>query len=474
MDWVEAAFIKGGISIPERKTLIMKVQWIRRPRLSALISAKRRHSTARESRLPAYLTLPGVVTNEYHEAEEPWRKEAVWKVVMACHQRTIKRMQATGLPLRFPQRLGGWGLPGKPEAPNHFFKAAAVILNGQISLSESLKRVFLTARAPRQLRKLLGKQVAIISYLPERLGDKAQPRPVEDVEKEVLQRSLAFHSMDPAYSKINEPLYESAEKIAKRVKKIIKQALSLWKSVKPLRKEKIGLLNTDLERRLVDSRYVDNILFYTGTPDANILYTETEGVTTTPPQKTYGSIPPETDAWGRPLTFPKSTTKKRGLASQERVLTSEEERIRKHLRKGRWLTSEPPSTKLGRKEGSGSSIQGVQSPPTESVVGKEVLAKDPPPVSVTLRHHATRLPQSGQNKSVQTGGATPPHPVYSVIPTVGMSMAQHFGANIYSPSEENAKSSLECINPKPDPIRSQPKLRISLLRKPGGRKNGRT
>jgi hypothetical protein len=146
---------------------------------------------------------------------------------------------------------------------------------------------------------MLKTQLEIVNYLPERLpGNEVglttpskityigsvddpwhlqtlggylrswkAPKSLEEVEKEVIGRTLSFHSMDPAFDKRAPTSSRSMSRIAREVRFLIHEACNQWGSVKPMTAKKAVLAVRVVETRLVDPSQIDELLFYTGTPD---------------------------------------------------------------------------------------------------------------------------------------------------------------------------------------------------------------
>jgi hypothetical protein len=182
----------------------------------------------------------------------------------------IKAMKNSGIPLHFPRSLGGWGLPGKPEAPIRFRKAAASILIGQSQLQERLHAVFLCSKAPPYLRKKIRKGLNTIQAWPERFSPSAVPRDIEDVTTDYTSRLLAFHGRDPTVSKLQDIKYANLGTIAKRINRTIDEAVKYWKSAKPMKAGKAVLLDQTYRARLVDSQYLDLLLARRGVYDGAV------------------------------------------------------------------------------------------------------------------------------------------------------------------------------------------------------------
>jgi hypothetical protein len=161
-------------------------------------------------------------------------------------------------------------LPGKPEAPARFRKAAASILQGQKQLQEKLDAVFLCSKAPPFLRKKIKKGLNTIQAWPERFNDAAVPRDLEEVTKDFTGRLLAFHGRDPKVSKLQSIVYANLGTIAKRINQTIDVANKYWKSAKPMAASKAVLLDQIYRTRKVDSQYLTLLLARRGVYDTAV------------------------------------------------------------------------------------------------------------------------------------------------------------------------------------------------------------
>jgi len=250
-----------------------------RPKLSAILQAKRSGMNPQDDHVPPHLSLPAIITAEAAKTSLGWRKQAIDTIMRIAHKGTISNMEKSGVPLYWPRELGGWGLPppkGKPVAPAKFRKAAASILNGQSQLRRDYMRVFQLARAPKHLRKIIRDQLTIVDNLPERLSDEAEPKPLEEVEGEVIARTLAYHSFDPFFDKRSSLKIASVDTVAKHIKRVLAQGLKKWQSAKPIDSSKAVKL-LEQKPRLVDRKEINRILFYTGTPDSKSTYSSLPG-----------------------------------------------------------------------------------------------------------------------------------------------------------------------------------------------------
>jgi hypothetical protein len=256
-----------------RRQKYMKIHYIQRPLLSAIVLAKAfaRAGMVRPSKgqedAPAFLTLGPCLTKEWNMSSEPWRKAAVIHVAMKIHRRVISRMEKSGIPLFYPRSLGGWGLPGKQVAPSRFRKASAAILNGQGELQKKLSNIFLFSKAPAYLRKKLNKGLKAIQDYPERFSPSAKPMTLQEASRDYTSRVLAYHGHDPTKSKLQQIRYKNVGTIARLINNTIDKANKTWKSAKPMAASKALKLHNIFETKMVDTQYMNILLGRNGVYD---------------------------------------------------------------------------------------------------------------------------------------------------------------------------------------------------------------
>jgi hypothetical protein len=219
---------------------------------------------------PAYLTLGPILTREYEEATEPWRKSAILTIAKQMHRNVIMRMERSGIPLHFPMMLGGWGLPGKPSAPPKFRKLAAIVLNGQSSIASKLHAVFLTSKAPKGLRQKIRKGLDTIQGWPEHFNEQSAPMNISEASREYTSRFLGFHGKDPSKSKLMKLKYIDIGTLSKRIFATVDQAIKLWPSAKPCRHSKATDISRLYESKMVDTQYMDLLLSRQGIFDTTV------------------------------------------------------------------------------------------------------------------------------------------------------------------------------------------------------------
>jgi hypothetical protein len=273
-EWIKVRLPKSA-SV-KRKFRFFKVHQVQRPLLSAVVQAKRsaRNSSGKRNNqdVPQHFTLGPCISDESDKCSEPWRKAALMKFTRQIHARLIHSMENSGVPLYFPQSLGGWGFPGKQGAPLAFRKAAAVSVTGNTELVKRFSNIFLTSCAPNRLRKRLKAALKSIREWPERFDstDKVQSKPVRDLQGEFVSRTLAFHAGDPTVSKLASRRYASVGSTAKRIRDTVYKLEKMWKSVKPIKATNAITLATRFDNRRVDGRYIDQLLMMNGVFDSMI------------------------------------------------------------------------------------------------------------------------------------------------------------------------------------------------------------
>lgn len=275
-------FVKVKLPLKEnqkahQQTIIYKkITYVTRPLLSAITLAKafaragNVRPNSQQQDAPAFLTLGPCLTTEWSQCTEPWRKAAVLTIARRIHAKVWKAMENSGVPLHYPRSLGGWGIPGKPEAPRRFRKAAAVILLGQRQLQDKLQAVFLCSKAPPYLRKKIKKGLDTIQSWPERFNPSAVVRDLEEATKDYTARLLAFHGRDPKKSKLQNIRYANIGTIAKRINNIIDTAVLKWKSVNPMVAGKAIELDLTYRTRKVDCQYMTLLLARRGVYDSAV------------------------------------------------------------------------------------------------------------------------------------------------------------------------------------------------------------
>jgi hypothetical protein len=136
----------------------------------------------------------------------------------------------TGMPLHWPQALGGWGLPGLPQAPNIYKKAAAVALAGDWPFVKQMRQVFILQGAPESSRNKL--QLALERLDSEDEFDMENPPTQKQAEAELTQRVTTFLHLLQDKSAVNHR--PSIGAIASRVRRLVLSEAKKWQSVKPV------------------------------------------------------------------------------------------------------------------------------------------------------------------------------------------------------------------------------------------------
>jgi hypothetical protein len=227
------------------------------------------------------------------------------------------------LPINWPKALGGWGFPGEQTAPPGFRKAAGVILYGlQPAETERYISQLRIAHLTNGLNSLPGEKIKevlntvitqdphpfitmFMSKLPEYRDTRKVDHPIyvkdvkeyttelaelasnknlllpsqtfkftdvydtrDTVEKEVINRITSFYSLHPSNCKLSAKSKPRIGSIVLKVRSVIKELNSRWKSVNPTIPSKaLVALDNRLNKTVVPSYQLDEILFYSLVPD---------------------------------------------------------------------------------------------------------------------------------------------------------------------------------------------------------------
>jgi hypothetical protein len=262
---------------------------LHRPTLSAVLSAKSTGAT--EEEVPLHYKLGPILTQEALKCNKI-RTGILCDIASNAHSQVVGRMRKTGVPLHWPIDLGGWGFPGKQEAPPHWRKAAATILVGAETLQGRLRAAFNIAQTPEHLRGVVKTNLKLIErfrrvdsngtpIMNEQILDlplnwsedpfrKANPNnvvPLEDAQSEATFRICAFHSRDFYLNKQGSRKCKTIDQVANTIKATINHAVSQWKSAKPMSSDKAVQLSKERKETLVDIVHLDATLHFHGCPD---------------------------------------------------------------------------------------------------------------------------------------------------------------------------------------------------------------
>jgi hypothetical protein len=264
-EWIRLKLVQRRKPLA-RATYYTRLHLSGRPKLSALIAAKRRGQARQDEKTPLYLSLAGTLTYETERCMEPWRKEAAMAVARCVHKTTFAKWRRSGLPIYWPTELGGWGLPGKQQAPRLFRKAAAVILGGQPKSGKAIIRIRQLTAAPQHLRSYLKDLTAEVKTYPERLSPQAKPTRLSEALADMTAKVLSYHSWDPSYDKSHrERKRWSINQLCRRILTEITHAAQLWKSANPIRPSNLQKLIKRKLDPMVDDAPIHDLLAFTGT-----------------------------------------------------------------------------------------------------------------------------------------------------------------------------------------------------------------
>jgi hypothetical protein len=253
--------------------MFSKFRIVPRPKLSALIAAKRRGNERQDEQKPHYLSLAGTIAHEYDLCAEPWRKEAALSVARTVHHKIFAMWSNSGLPLHWPTELGGWGLPGKQTAPPLFRKAAAAILTGQDKLGQEIARMRLLTSAPDATRSILKDIFDEVSTYPERLTPEDEPTRLSVLQQEITAKVIAYRSWDPSFDKTTTNSTRwSMKKLCHEITAKVNQAAVAWRGVHPVNPKNLQKLIRRRVDKMVTSTPVDSLLFHTNAYDETTDY----------------------------------------------------------------------------------------------------------------------------------------------------------------------------------------------------------
>jgi hypothetical protein len=264
---------------------------VHRPTLSAILAAKPTGATADE--VPIFYKLGPILTQEALKCNA-LETEIICELGKTAHSSVVRRMRKTNVPIHWPIDLGGWGFPGKQEAPAKWRKAAASILIGATDLQSKLKANFALSKAPGHLRKTLRTQNKLIESFTKvdpdtgkaiikpgawnpvkphgvagflwRAGE-ATMLPVDELQAIAVARTCAFASKDFYLQKQGERTCRSIDQVASTINAAVDAAVSKWKSAKPMSTQKALLLSQERKDTWVTTEPLEVTLLYTGCAD---------------------------------------------------------------------------------------------------------------------------------------------------------------------------------------------------------------
>jgi hypothetical protein len=232
--FAEAKHIKSDDTISHRI-----ISRLKRPTLSAISQARRHGGGPSDDTVPAWATLGQTISEEMEECNA--RQAKLLPVIAEyLHPDTYRIWRQSGIPLHWPRFLGGWGLPGKPSAPDTWLKAAALMVSHKDpSLLRSLSRAYTLARLTGPASDIMPKvQVAIDDnadrvfhhVFDEEIAARSQTK--KEVEQEATTRVTSFFSLLTNKAARSPPIRLST--LTSRIKTLIKDYSTRWESVNPM------------------------------------------------------------------------------------------------------------------------------------------------------------------------------------------------------------------------------------------------
>lgn len=215
-------------------------------------------------------------------------RRAALSVVRHAQPGLWHQLVDSGLPLFWPQELGGWGLPGTPDAPPLFRKAAAVALTQTapqaLDQFRRLTSTFRTSLLDDDQRDFVAKVTATVARAPptyprnhpdldlawardpkaaataeERFPPKGTES-LRDAQQRATALALAWLDLDPRRLKRlgrEQPRTPTPRRVGINVLKTVSATAAQWGSAQPMRAQKAVDRLRDLQRRLqVDKRAV--------------------------------------------------------------------------------------------------------------------------------------------------------------------------------------------------------------------------
>jgi len=292
--WLSLKSMPAGNLAEKDRTFALEgpkphVSVVHRPTLSAILAAKPVGATADE--VPIFYKLGPILTQEAQKCNAI-ETEIICELGKTAHRNVVRRMEKTKVPLHWPIDLGGWGLPGKQEAPALWRKAAASILLGAADLQGRFTSNFALSKAPEHLRKTLRVQRKILEQYQRvdpatgkaiitpntwyiqptgmsflwRAGE-ATMMPLDEVQAIATARTCAFASKDFYLRKQGERTCRSIDQVANTIRTTVDAAVSQWKSAKPMSTEKALKLSQERTVTWVATALLEATLLYTNCPD---------------------------------------------------------------------------------------------------------------------------------------------------------------------------------------------------------------
>jgi hypothetical protein len=226
---------RGAFEVCEKYAHVRRVDRIQ---LSAISLAKR-YAGSDSDKTPAWQALPEILQEQARKVGlEEWRIERAMEVARYLHPDAFRILKQSGMPLHWPKELGGWGLPGKPDAPIKFRKAAAIILTNAEDARDATLQQIVAVHATSSLPEIASKTalegrllLAEISQSSRRdFTSRRDLSRLPDAQAE-LTAAVAAHF---AWLDDDTTRKSSVGKISKRVKRIVEEVTKTWASVKPM------------------------------------------------------------------------------------------------------------------------------------------------------------------------------------------------------------------------------------------------
>jgi hypothetical protein len=203
---------------------------MKRPTLSALAQA-RRHASPGDDTMPSWATLAQTLSEEMKECS-PAQAKLLLPAARSLHPDAFRMWHQSGLPLHWPHYLGGWGLPGKPDAPSSFRKAAAVLITqNRPELLQSFARIFSGA-------SLRGAASSVVKSISQEIdasrlanvGELSRTR--REIERDATARITSYFALLEDKTRKGPPLKFSS--IVSQIKSKVKKLCGQWGSVQPM------------------------------------------------------------------------------------------------------------------------------------------------------------------------------------------------------------------------------------------------
>jgi hypothetical protein len=239
-----------AVWVSEDKLYHRLVSRIPRPTLSALSQA-RRHGQPGDDTIPSWATLAQTISEELKECTPAQRKQII-PLCQDLHPEAFRIWNQSGLPLHWPRFLGGWGLPGRQEAPPLFRKAAAVLITqNDPELLLSIRRVFSLGRLTGIARTVVQNINTRIDNAPT-TDDPTMPMRGE-VEEEATARVTTYFSLLQDKARKGPALKLSS--IISQIKHLVRKSAEQWGTARPMGAEKAvskgkELILTRLQQRI--------------------------------------------------------------------------------------------------------------------------------------------------------------------------------------------------------------------------------